>query len=174
MYIERDADNPSRRPVFKKKGNRCIIYPENAVVAKSIERRVRSRSVQTNVACDFIIQINETTFHVHKVPMALRSGYINRLAFQRTSTGETASGIRIDNVPGGYKIFELVVKFCYCYGMKVELTAPNIAPLYCAANFLEMSDDLEAGNLIEKTEHFLSFVIFSSWKHTIRILKSWA
>lgn len=102
--------------------------------------------------------------------MALRSGYINRLAFQRTSTGETASNIRIDNLPGGYKIFELVVKFCY--GMKVELTAPNIAPLYCAANFLEMSDDLEAGNLIEKTEYFLSFVIFSSWKDTIRILKS--
>lgn len=102
--------------------------------------------------------------------MALRSGYINRLAFQRTSTGEIASSIHIDNLPGGHKSFELVVKFCY--GMKVELTAPNVAPLYCAANFLEMSGNLEAGNLIEKTEHFLSFVIFSSWKDTIRILKS--
>lgn len=107
---------------------------------------------------------------VFQIPMALRSGYINRLAFQRTSAKETASSIRIDNFPGGYKIFELVVQFCY--GMKVELTAPNIGPLYCAANFLQMSDDLEPGNLIEKTEHFLSFVIFSSWKDTIRILKN--
>lgn len=44
MCIEREADNPSCRPVFKKKGNRCIIYPENAVVvAKSIEKRLHSR-----------------------------------------------------------------------------------------------------------------------------------
>lgn len=171
MCTQRETENPSCRPVFKKKGNRCIIYPENAVlVAKSIKKALRSRSVQTNVACDFVIQINETTFHLHKLPMALKSGYIYRLAFQKTSTRETASSIRIDNVPGGYKFFELVVKFCY--GMKVELTTPNIAPLYCAANFLEMSDDLEAGNLIEKTEHFFSFVIFSSWKDTIRILRS--
>lgn len=90
--------------------------------------------------------------------------------FQRTSTGETSSCIKIDNFPGGYNIFEMVVKFCY--GMKVEVTAPNIAPLYCAANFLEMSDDLEQGNLISKTESFLSFIIFTSWKDTIRILKS--
>ncbi|KAL1802322.1 hypothetical protein ACET3Z_030969 [Daucus carota] len=171
MCTEREAEKPSRRLVFRKKGNRCVIYPENAVlVATSIEKRLHSRCVQTNVVCDFIIQINETTFHLHKLPMVSRSGYINRLVFQRTSTGETASSIRIDNVPGGYKIFELVVKFCY--GMKVELTAPNIAPLYCAANLLEMSDDFEQGNLIEKTEHFLSFVIFSSWKDTIRILRS--
>lgn len=171
MCTEREAGNPSCRPVFKKKGNRCVIYPDNAVlVAESIEKRLHSRSVRTKVACNFIIQINETSFHLHKLSMASRSGYISRLVFQSTSTREAASCIRIDNFPGGYKTFELVVKFCY--GMKVELTAPNIAPLYCAANFLEMSDDLESENLIEKTEHFLSFIIFSSWKDTIRILKS--
>ena len=52
------------------------------------------------------------------------------------------------------------------------MTPANIAPLYCAAHFLEMSDDLEQGNLISKTEAFISFSIFSSWKDTFQILKS--
>lgn len=67
-------------------------------------------------------------------------------------------------------MFELVVKFSY--GIKINLTAANIGPLYCAANFLEMSDDLEPGNLIPVTEAFMSYVILSSWKGTFKILKS--
>lgn len=101
--------------------------------------------------------------------MVSRSVYLNRMVFQNSS-GDTILSFQIDNFPGGSTIFELVVKFCY--GKKVELTPTNVAPLYCAAHFLEMSDDLEQGNLISKTEAFLSFLIFSSWKDTFRILKS--
>lgn len=103
--------------------------------------------------------------------MVMRSKYLNRLVFER-SNGERDTGHRIhlDNLPGGAKTFELVVKFCY--GWKVDLTSVNIAPLYCAAHFLEMSDDFQQGNLMSITEEFLSFLIFSSWKDTFRILKS--
>lgn len=104
--------------------------------------------------------------------MVSRSGYLNRLVFQRISIGEknTVSKIQIENFPGGAEIFELVVKFCY--GWKVDLTAANIAPAYCAAHFLEMSDDLEQGNLISKAETFLSFILLTSWKDIFQILKS--
>jgi hypothetical protein len=104
--------------------------------------------------------------------MVSKSEYLNRLVFQRRSNGakDTLTKIQIDNFPGGSEIFELVVKFCY--GCKVDLTASNIAPVHCAAHFLEMSDDLEQGNLISKTEAFLSFVLFSAWKDIFRILKS--
>lgn len=100
--------------------------------------------------------------------MVSRSIYLNRLVFERRSNGKT--DVQLDNLPGGTKTFESVVKFCY--GWKVELTAANIAPLYCAAHFLEMTDDLEQGNLISKTEAFLSFLILTSWKDTIQIFKS--
>ncbi|KAK3006124.1 hypothetical protein RJ639_015503 [Escallonia herrerae] len=104
-----------------------------------------------------------------QIPMVSRSAYIDRLVFQR-SGGQTSLNIWLGNLPGGCKCFELVVKFCY--GKRVELTAVNIAPLYCAAHFLEMSDDLQPGNLICRTETYLSFLILSSWKDTFRILRS--
>ena len=70
--------------------------------------------------------------------------------------------IHLNNLPGGTKTFELVVKFCY--GWKVDLKAANVAPLYCVAHFLAMSGDLEQGNLMSKTEAFLRFSIHTSWK----------
>lgn len=103
--------------------------------------------------------------------MVSRSGYLSRLVFERSNGGRDSSvKIQIDNLPGGAKAFESVVRFCY--GWKVDLTSSNIAPLYCAAHFLEMGDDLEQGNLISKSEAFMSFLIFSSWKDTFRILNS--
>lgn len=91
--------------------------------------------------------------------------------FQKINGGrDTSISIQIDNFPGGDRTFELVVKFCY--GWKVDLTAANTAQLFCAANFLEMSDELQHGNLIPKTEAFLTSLIFSSWKVTFWILKS--
>ncbi|KOM55022.1 hypothetical protein LR48_Vigan10g091400 [Vigna angularis] len=105
--------------------------------------------------------------------MASRSEYLNRLVFERGSNRESAGEsliIQIKNLPGGTKSFKSIVKFCY--GRKFDITASNIAPLYCAAHFLEMSEDLQQGNLISKTETFLTFLIISSWKDTFRILKT--
>ncbi|TQD82599.1 hypothetical protein C1H46_031797 [Malus baccata] len=122
-----------------------------------------------SVANDLIIQVGDSNFYLHKLPMVIRRGYLNRLVFQRINVGRDASPrIHLDNLPHGAKVFESVVKFCY--GWKFDLI--NIAPLYCAAHFLEMSDDFKQGNLISKTETFLSFLIFPSWKDTFRILRS--
>lgn len=109
-----------------------------------------------------------------QLPMVARSKYLNRMIIQNSShevqNNNSAITIQIDNLPGGPMAFELVMKFCY--GWKVDLTAKNVAPLYCAAHFLEMTDDLAQGNLISKAEAFLSFVISSSWKDTFKVLKS--
>ncbi|TQD82602.1 hypothetical protein C1H46_031800 [Malus baccata] len=122
-----------------------------------------------SVANDLIIQVGDSNFYLHKLPMVMGRGYLNRLVFQRINVGRDASPrIHLANLPRGAKLFESVVKFCY--GWKFDLI--NIAPLYCAAHFLEMSDDFKQGNLISKTETFLSFLIFPSWKDTFQILRS--
>lgn len=105
--------------------------------------------------------------------MVSKSEYLNRVIFQKMHNSETDNTkvtIKMDAFPGGAETFELVVKFCY--GWKFDLTVTNIAPIYCAAGFLEMSEEIGEGNLLSKTETFLSFVIFSSWKETFQILKT--
>ncbi|KAK9292761.1 hypothetical protein L1049_020741 [Liquidambar formosana] len=169
---------PGEGKVLIEKMPLVVHYPAGRVtanasmVAEALERRNQSWFVQTKVASDLIIQIGDNSFHLHKLPMVSRSGYLSRLVFQRSSNGEedTSLNIQIDNLPGGSKIFELVVKFCY--GWKIDLKATTIAPLSCAAHFLEMNDDPDQGNLTFKTEAFLSFVLLSSWRDTFHIFKT--
>lgn len=154
------------------KRNRCVVLPANVpIVADSLKRKNQNWFARGSSANDLIIQVGDSSFHLHKLAMVSRSEYLNRLVFKRGSNIEDNNHtIQIDNLPGGRKTFELVVKFCY--GWKFDMTSSNIASLYCAANFLEMSEDIEQGNLISKTESFLTFLMLSSWKDTFRILKS--
>ncbi|KAF5740074.1 root phototropism protein 3-like [Tripterygium wilfordii] len=155
------------------KPNKCVIFPAKAnIVAEAFERRKRKWVVRSKIANDLIIGVGDCTFLLHKLPMVSRSVYLNRLVFDRRNNEEkgTCSKIQIDNFPGGAETFALVVRFCY--GLKFDLTAANIAPLYNAAQFLEMTDDLEHENLISKAEAFLTFVLFSSWKDIFQVLKS--
>ncbi|XP_019187877.1 PREDICTED: root phototropism protein 3-like [Ipomoea nil] len=165
---------PASGSVCVEKRNHCFIFPPNNVnmVAYSVERRNNHWFVKTKASSDLTIQIENKSFHLHKIPMALKSGYINRLAFRSngSSPDSDPSSIQMDSIPGGAKIFEQVVRFCY--GLKINATPTNIAPLYCAAHFLEMNDDLEPGNLISKAEAFLSFIVLSSWKDTFRVVRS--
>ncbi|XP_039156154.1 root phototropism protein 3-like [Eucalyptus grandis] len=95
--------------------------------AGTLERRGKKWIMQTGVASDLIIQLGNHSFRLHKLPMVSRSGYINRLVFERKgkADSEKSTPINLDNVPGGVKTFELVVRFCY--GLKLDLTASNIA-----------------------------------------------
>ncbi|XP_047158146.1 root phototropism protein 3-like [Vigna umbellata] len=152
----------------------CNLLPPNLpVLAHSLEHTQPNWIARSNSPTDLIIQIGDSSFHLHKLVMASRSEYLNRLVFERGSNRESAGEsliIQIKNLPGGTKSFKSIVKFCY--GRKFDITASNIVPLYCAAHFLEMSEDLQQGNLISKTETFLTFLIISSWKDTFRILKT--
>ncbi|KAI3758211.1 hypothetical protein L6452_05764 [Arctium lappa] len=52
----------------------------------------------------------------------------------------------MDDIPSGLEAFELAAKFYY--GIVVDMTAINISGLWCASGYLEMTEDLEEGNLI--------------------------
>lgn len=78
--------------------------------------------------------------------------------------------IVISEFPGGSETFELAAKFSY--GVKVDLTAFNVAPLRCAGEFLEMTEEYSEENLISKTERFFSQSVLKSLKDSIKALKS--
>ncbi|MQL92422.1 hypothetical protein Taro_025043 [Colocasia esculenta] len=102
-------------------------------------------------------------------PLLSRSGRLNRIIYESSRETEP-NRIELDDLPGGTESFELAAKFCY--GIAVDLTAANISGLRCAAEYLEMTEDLEEGNLIFKTEAFLSYVVLSSWRDSIVVLKN--
>ncbi|KAK9691873.1 hypothetical protein RND81_09G225800 [Saponaria officinalis] len=172
-YDKRSANSAS---ALMEKPNRCMIVPSNVeMTAEAIERKDTNWFVRTNAPNDLIIQIDKKhCFHLHILPMVSRSAYLNRLIFEKRNNNNgvrnTTLNIELNNLPGGAETFELIVKFCY--GWKLDLSANNVSHLYCAANFLEMVDGLENRNLVSKTESFLSFIIFSSWKDTFIVLKT--
>ncbi|KAL8461066.1 hypothetical protein ACS0TY_032521 [Phlomoides rotata] len=109
------------------------------------------------------------SFHLHKFPLLSRSGVMERL-IAGSSEGEEGCAIKLPDVPGGAKTFELVAKFCY--GVKLELTAANVVYLRCAAEHLEMTEEYGEGNLISQTETFFNQVVLRNWKDTLKALET--
>jgi NPH3 family len=86
------------------------------------------------------------------------------------SPSEDPCVIKLSDLPGGARSFELVARFCY--GVKLELTAVNSVLLRCAAQHLDMSEELCEGNLISHTEAFLNKNVLRSWKDSLKALQS--
>uniref|UniRef100_N1R2F7 Uncharacterized protein n=1 Tax=Aegilops tauschii TaxID=37682 RepID=N1R2F7_AEGTA len=140
-------------------------------------RRDHSWYVNSDIPSDLLVKVGDVSFHLHKYPMISRSGKMGRVIYESTTGAASAAALdpdtavaELDDLPGGADSFELAARFCY--GMAVDLTASNISGLRCAAEYLEMTEDLEEGNLIFKTEAFLSYVVLSSWRDSIVVLKS--
>ncbi|XP_076918969.1 root phototropism protein 3-like [Bidens hawaiensis] len=148
--------------------NGVLSLTKHGVQTDRFEQRGKSWFVATDVPSDFLVQIGDVSFHLHKYPLLSRSGKMNRIIYD--SRELDLSKIAMDDIPGGPEAFELAAKFCY--DIAVDLTATNISGLRCAAEYLEMTEDLEEGNLIFKTEAFLSYVVLSSWRDSILVLKS--
>uniref|UniRef100_A0A2P2KIC0 Root phototropism protein n=1 Tax=Rhizophora mucronata TaxID=61149 RepID=A0A2P2KIC0_RHIMU len=138
-------------------------------IAESSRKNEQSWSLNSQIPTDLIIQVQDVTFSVHKYPLVSKCGYISHLELQ-PSISNFGYELKLENFPGGSETFELILRFCY--DLPLDLNPTNIAPLRCAAEFLEMSEEFEDGNLISKTEAFLTFIILSSWKDTISVLKS--
>lgn len=149
-------------------GNGVLSSTKHSVKTDGFELRGQSWYVATDIPSDFLVQIGDVNFHLHKYPLLSRSGKMNRLIYE--SRDPELNKIVLDDLPGGPDAFELAAKFCY--GIAVDLTASNISGLRCASEYLEMTEDLEEGNLIFKTEAFLSYVVLSSWRDSIIVLKS--
>jgi len=78
--------------------------------------------------------------------------------------------VSLPSFPGGSETFETAAKFCY--GVKIELTAGKVAPLRCAGEELEMTEEYSEDNLINKTERFLSQSVLKNIKDAVKALKS--
>ncbi|KAI4315058.1 hypothetical protein L6164_027905 [Bauhinia variegata] len=126
------------------------------------------RYVATELTTDIIIKVGEVKFYLHKFPLLSRSARLQKLV---TNTNEENNDeIHIDDIPGGPAAFEICAKFCY--GITVTLNAYNVVAARCAAEYLEMYESVEKGNLIYKIEVFLNSSIFRSWKDSIIVLQT--
>ncbi|XP_077213319.1 phototropic-responsive NPH3 family protein [Tasmannia lanceolata] len=161
-------ESESESGVGREYGGGVIGSTEEGVKTDGFERRDQSWYVSTDIPSDLFVRVGDVNFHLHKYPLLSRSGKMNRIIYEMRDS--ELSRIEIDDLPGGPDAFELAAKFCY--GIAVDLTATNISGLRCAAEYLEMTEDLEEGNLIFKTEAFLSYVVLSSWRDSILVLKS--
>jgi len=69
-----------------------------------------------------------------------------------------------------FAFFELCAKFCY--GITITLSAFNIVAVRCAAEYLQMIEDVEKGNLTYKLEVYFHSCILHGWKDSIVTLQS--
>ncbi|KZV24972.1 hypothetical protein F511_01942 [Dorcoceras hygrometricum] len=126
------------------------------------------RYVATELATDIVISVGDVKFYLHKFPLLSKSSHLQKLL--SSSNDESNDEIDVHDIPGGPAAFEICAKFCY--GMVVTLNAYNVVSARCAAEYLEMFEIVEKGNLVYKIDVFLSSSIFRSWKDSIIVLQT--
>ncbi|PKA60964.1 BTB/POZ domain-containing protein [Apostasia shenzhenica] len=127
---------------------------------------------------DVVIEVNGMIFHLHKLPLMSKSRKLHNLLTAveedelevgQSSEEDVRRRISFGDFPGS-ETFEIAAKFCY--GSKIEMSAATAAPLRCAAEFLEMTDEFAGDNLISRCERFLSQTVFLSVGDSVKALKS--
>ncbi|CAA0807463.1 BTB/POZ domain-containing protein NPY2 [Striga hermonthica] len=124
------------------------------------------RYVASELATDVIIQVGDIKFYLHKFPLLSKSARLQKLV----SSSNEDDLIILQDIPGGPAAFEMCAKFCY--GMVITLNAYNVVPTRCAAEYLEMHEMVDKGNLVYKVDVFLSSSIYRSWKDSIIVLQT--
>ncbi|KAL1366127.1 BTB/POZ domain-containing protein DOT3 [Arachis ipaensis] len=169
QVTQAQQDPQSHTDCIDQASDKSIVVPNKHVTIADSFKGEHSWFITTHIPTDFSIQIQETTYNVHKFPLISKCGYLGRLEVQPLISN-SGKELNLENFPGGSKTFETILKFCY--GFPIDFNPENVAALRCAAEFLEMTEELEDGNLISKSEAFLTFVVLASWKDTITVLKS--
>ncbi|CAA0823752.1 BTB/POZ domain-containing protein [Striga hermonthica] len=136
----------------------------------AFQRQGQAWFCTTGLPSDVVVEVGEMSFHLHKFPLLSRSGVMEKLIAESPAETEHGCVISLPDIPGGPKTFELIAKFCY--GVKLELTASNVAHLRCAAEHLEMTEEYGEGNLISQTETFINQVVLRGWKDSLRALQT--
>ena len=102
--------------------------------------------------------------------LVAKSNYIRKLITESEESETELTRIDLSDIPGGPGTFEKAAKFCY--GVKFDITAQNVAVLRCAAEFLHMTDHFYRNNLAGKTEEYLSQVAFFTLTGAVAVLRS--
>ncbi|MCO5577252.1 hypothetical protein L7F22_031079 [Adiantum nelumboides] len=134
-------------------------------------RRGQEWFCTSGLPSDIIVEVQEMSFHLHKFPLVARSGRLAKLVEEASAqNSDDKPHVELHGIPGGPDAFGLAATFCY--GFRLELTASNVVRARCAAEYLEMDEDLGEGNLIAKAEEFISQVVLHNFKECTRALQS--
>lgn len=119
---------------------------------------------------DIVVAVKGVKFHLHKFPLVSKCGKVEKILEESQGTHEGCFTITLEEFPGDPNTLLLAAKFCY--GVRVELTPRNIVLVYCAADYLEMTDAYGEGNLLSKSEEFFHKTVLRNWKDCILVLHS--
>lgn len=144
---------------FMKLGSR----PDTFYTAEAV------RSVSSEVSSDLIIQVKGSRYLLHKFPLLSKCLRLQRLCSESCDSPQHHI-VQLPDFPGGVEAFELCAKFCY--GITITLSPYNIVAARCAAEYLQMTEDVEKGNLIYKLEVFFNSCILHGWKDSIVALQT--
>ncbi|PIN00982.1 hypothetical protein CDL12_26509 [Handroanthus impetiginosus] len=123
----------------------------------------------SSLPSDITLVVDGINFHLHKFPLISKCGKIANIVEESQTTSEKTFKI-LEEFPGGADTFFMIVKFCY--GGQIEFTPRNVVILYCAADYLDMTDDYDEENLLPKAENFFHKHILCHWKDCILALRS--
>ncbi|KAK1376594.1 NPH3 domain-containing protein [Heracleum sosnowskyi] len=127
------------------------------------------RSVSSEVSSDVMIQVKGTRYLLHKFPLLSKCLRLQKLCSEAPESSQHQI-IQLPDFPGGIEAFEICAKFCY--GITITLSAYNIVSARCAAEYLQMNEDVEKGNLMYKLEIFLNSCVLQGWKDSVVALHS--
>ncbi|KAF7067504.1 hypothetical protein CFC21_073392 [Triticum aestivum] len=122
----------------------------------------------TGLPSDVTVEVGDMFFHLHKFPLLSKSAVLEQLIEESSDQEECI--IKLNDIPGGAKSFEMVARFCY--GVKIELSSSNVVHLRCASEHLQMTEEISDDNLIAQTEMFLNQVVLRNWKDSLKALET--
>ncbi|GFP99602.1 BTB/POZ domain-containing protein npy2 [Phtheirospermum japonicum] len=125
------------------------------------------RYAASDLPTDIVVHVADVKFHLHKFPLLARSARLKKLVSSANEVN--VEEVHLHDIPGGPTAFETCAKFCY--DTAVNLNAYNVISARCAAEYLEMHETVEKGNLVYKIDVFLSSCVFRSWKDSIIALQ---
>ncbi|CAK8561951.1 unnamed protein product [Lathyrus sativus] len=128
------------------------------------------RSISSDVSSDIVIQVKGTPYHLHKFPLLSKCLHLQRLCSESLDSPTNREIVQLPDFPGGVEAFELCAKFCY--RITITISPYNIVAARCAAEYLQMTEDADKGNLIYKLEVFFNSCILYGWKDSIVALQT--
>lgn len=143
-------------------------YMKIGILPDTFHTEAAARTVLSDVPSDLTIHIKNTKYRLHKFPLLLKCGLLQRLCSDSDDTSEI-SPIPLHDIPGGEEAFETCAKFCY--GIAINLSAHNFIPVLCAAKYLKMTESVAKGNFVIKLEMFFESCILHGWKDSIVTLQ---
>lgn len=127
------------------------------------------RSVSSEVSSDLIILVKGNRYLLHKFPLLSKCLKLQRLCAESPESLQYQI-LQLPDFPGGVEAFELCAKFCY--GITITVSAYNIIAVRRAADYLQMTEDVDKGNMIYKLDVFFNSCILHGWRDSIVTLQS--